>query len=169
MTQTQSQPTTVRGIHVLVGFLVFFGAIFAVNGIFLVSALRTHTGVVSEQPYRKGLNYNQRIAADEQQRALGWKHKLAFDPAQRRLQLSVNDRNGNTVTRLLVTGFIGRPSTVDHDRPLEFVESAASGHYTASVGDLPSGNWLVELKASRTAPGGEQTNYRLRKRIWLKR
>jgi len=61
-----------RGRHVLFAFLGFFGVIFAVNGVFLYAALSTHTGVVANEPYRKGLNYNQRIAAFQAQEQLGW-------------------------------------------------------------------------------------------------
>ena len=53
----------ITGRHVLIGMLVFFGVILGVNGMFLYSALSTYTGVVSDEPYRKGLNYNERIEA----------------------------------------------------------------------------------------------------------
>ncbi len=58
--------------------IAFFGVIFAVNGYFLYSALSTHTGVVAIEPYRKGLAYNERIAADERQKALGWQRQTSL-------------------------------------------------------------------------------------------
>ena len=67
MAAVKTERGTIQGWHVLVGMIVFFGIIFAVNGVFLVSALNTHTGIVSQQPYRKGLDYNARIAADARQ------------------------------------------------------------------------------------------------------
>ena len=39
------------GRHVLYTFIAFFGIIFAVNGVFLYSALKTNTGVVAIEPY----------------------------------------------------------------------------------------------------------------------
>ena len=43
----------IRGRHVLIGFLVFFGLIFLVNGVFLYSALTTFGGGEKGSPYRK--------------------------------------------------------------------------------------------------------------------
>lgn len=169
MASTQTQPTTLRGVHVLVGILLFFGVIFAVNGVFLVSALRTHTGIVSQQPYRKGLDYNQRIAAEKRQQSLGWQHALEAGSDGRRLRLSVTDRNSQAVSMLAVTGFIGRPSTVRYDQPLTLTETTTPGLYEAELSNLSSGNWIVELKASRNAGDGTNEIYRLRKRLWLKR
>ncbi|MGI9421769.1 MAG: FixH family protein, partial [Hyphomicrobiaceae bacterium] len=150
MTPTKSEPMTLRGSHVLAGVLLFFGVIFAVNGVFLVSALRTHTGVVSKQPYRKGLEYNQRIAADEQQKSIGWQDTLEVSPDRKHLRLIVNDKDGNAVSNLSVTGFLGRPATGRYDRPLTFAATANASAYEAPLDELPAGNWLVELTARKT-------------------
>jgi nitrogen fixation protein FixH len=40
-------------------FVLAFLVVFAVNGIFIYAALGTHRGVVSDQAYRNGINYNQ--------------------------------------------------------------------------------------------------------------
>ena len=87
------------GRHVLFMLLAFFGVIFAVNGFFLVSALRTHTGVVAVEPYRKGLAYNTRIAADARQSDLGWKEHLDIQSAGL-LTLSLTDGSGAVVLSL---------------------------------------------------------------------
>ena len=67
--ETPSRADNLNGRHVLIGLLLFFGTIFAVNGYFMFVALSTYTGVVADEPYRKGLAYNARIAADERTRA----------------------------------------------------------------------------------------------------
>ena len=61
-----------RGRHVLWAFLGFFATVFVVNGAMIYSAVSTHSGLVANEPYRKGLHYNERIAADERQARLGW-------------------------------------------------------------------------------------------------
>src|SRR5688572_2876208 len=78
-----------RGGHVLAAFLAFFGVIFAVNGVFLYMALSTHTGLVAQEPYRKGLHYNDRIAAAERQQALGWTSDLRLAPESGALTLAL--------------------------------------------------------------------------------
>ena len=50
-------------------FLGFFGVVFVVNGAMIYSAVSTHSGLVANEPYRKGLHYNERIDADERQAA----------------------------------------------------------------------------------------------------
>ena len=36
-------------------FLAFFGTVFAVNGAMIYAAVSTYTGLVANEPYRKGL------------------------------------------------------------------------------------------------------------------
>ncbi|MCB1512065.1 MAG: FixH family protein, partial [Hyphomicrobiaceae bacterium] len=104
-----------RGIHVLAIFLGFFGVVFAVNGVFLYQALSTHTGVVSRQPYRKGLEYNSRIADAERQQKLGWRDDLSYRREAGMLVVKITDKGGSPVTGLYVSGIIGRPSTAQQD------------------------------------------------------
>lgn len=164
----QEQGFTIQGWHVLAGMLAFFGIIFTVNAVFLVSALRTHTGIVSQQPYRKGLDYNNRISAYARQKALGWSHAVEIDMARKQVRLTLVDRHGRPVSGLLVNGFIGRPATEQYDRAVSLVETAKPGTYSADVEDLSPGNWLVQIEASEQRTGSSEIVYRLRKRLWLK-
>lgn len=159
---------TIKGGHVLAGILVFFGVIFAVNGVFLYAALDTHTGLVSKQPYRRGLDYNDRIAADERQKIRGWTHRVQLDLAKTKLRLDLADKHGRPVSGLRIKGFVGRPSTVQHDLPVHLAETEP-GTYTANLTRLSGGNWLVQLDASELKPAGPETVYRLKERVWLKR
>lgn len=157
----------IQGWHVAAGMVAFFGVIFAVNGYFLASALNTHTGIVSKQPYRKGLDYNRRIAADARQQELGWRHGIALAPDRRSVEMNLADRHGQPVTGLLVEGFIGRPSTEQHDVRFNLRE-VAPGRYKADIAGLAPGNWLLQVAAQRATSTGTETAYRLRKRLWLK-
>ena len=151
------------GRHVLLILVGFFGIIFAVNGWFLYSALSTHTGVVALEPYRKGLAYNERIAAEERQNALGWTDDLTIG-RDGRIRLRLKNPSGEPVRTASVSGSIGRPASAGFDHPLAFTEK--DGVFVAEAGALPEGNWVVEAVV-RAAPGQEPI-YRLRKRIWLK-
>lgn len=153
-----------NGRHVLVAFLSFFGIIFAVNGYFLYSALRTYTGVVAVEPYRKGLNYNDRIAADDAQASLGWTH--ALDAARSgSVILMLKTTDGAPVAGLTLRGTLGRPSTREHDRTLAFQE-VAPGRYQAEVGELEAGTWVAGIEAATVS--GQTAVYRGRNRLWLK-
>ncbi|MBI5104899.1 MAG: FixH family protein, partial [Solirubrobacterales bacterium] len=70
----------ITGKHVLLGMLAFFGLIIAVNIVMMRLALSTHTGVVAENTYRKGVKYNEEIAASERMALLGWRNQMALAP-----------------------------------------------------------------------------------------
>lgn len=164
MAEVRQSSSGLRGIHVLFGVLGFFGVVFAVNGVFLYEALSTYTGVVSKQPYRKGLAYNERIAAEEQQQKLGWAVETRFERATGRLLATIQDGRGSPVTGLKLIGMMGRPSTAELDKHVVLTEQE-SGVYEAQVGPRPDGRWMVELKAEK---GDGHVVYRLRRRLWLK-
>lgn len=151
---------TLKGQHVLGALVGFFGVVFAVNGVFLVSALRTHTGVVAVEPYRKGLAYNDRIALSDAQIALGWHDTIAVDRSGV-VVVTIAASNGEPVSQLRLTGRIGRAATETQDVRLTFSETA-SGQYRASTAELAPGSWVVEINAER----GE-ADYRARRRLWL--
>lgn len=168
MAAAKTERGTIQGWHVLAGMIAFFGVIFAVNGVFLVSALTTHTGIVSKQPYRKGLDYNKRIAAAALQQKTGWTHTVSLDHKQGIARFVLADKHGRPVSGLAVQGFLGRPSTEQHDTQLTLRETATPGTYSAHVGTLAPGNWLLQLEAREATSDGTKIAYCLRKRLWLK-
>ena len=157
---------TVKGYHVLFGVLSFFAVVFAVNGYFLFAALSTHSGVVAQEPYRKGLDYNSRIAADERQAELGWNETVSVT-GDGRVSVTVLDREAQPLSDLVVSGSIGRPSTVRHDRTFRLAEQER-GRYAAEVGALEPGNWIIAIEA-RSGADDTEPAYRARRRLWLKR
>ena len=155
-----------QGRHVLITFLAFFGTVFAVNGALLYFALATHSGLVASEPYRKGLAYNERIAADERQAALGWSAKVEIE-ASGALTLVVADREGRPVSGLAVSSLVGRPTTSKDEQRVVLAE-AAPGRYLATLGALGAGAWRVDIEARRTAQLEAGTDvYRIRRRVWL--
>lgn len=154
-----------RGRDVLLGLIGFFLIVFAVNGYFLYSALSTHTGVVANEPYRKGLAYNDRIAADERQARLGWTGDLEAERSGR-ISLSLSDRDGRAVTGQAVTVSIGRPVTGKDDTALALKETAP-GLYVAAGAALAPGAWIVSADVADHA-NAANPSYRLRRRVWLK-
>jgi nitrogen fixation protein FixH len=163
MSASRHLPNGLEGRHVLLAMLAFFGVVFAVNGVFLYSALSTHTGVVAQEPYRKGLHYNYRIAEGQRQDSLEWRDDLQLAPSGA-LTLSLRDRSGAPVSGLELTGTLGRPATVRQDLRLALVETEA-GRYGIAVGPLAAGAWIVSLEASEGA--SRTVVFRMRKRLWL--
>ncbi len=152
------------GRHVAWALLAFFGVIFAVNGYFLYAALSTHTGTVANEPYRKGLHYNERIAADEVQQGRGWAIGLALAPARDAVTLELKQPDGAPVTGLDVTAVVSRPTTSGFDQKLALKE-IAPGRYSAPLARLADGTWLVAVEGKLPAPG--DVPFRMKKRLLL--
>jgi nitrogen fixation protein FixH len=151
-----------NGRQVLVAFLAFFGAIFLMNGVLIYWAIATNSGLVANEPYRKGLEYNKRIAADERQRQLAWSDKLTLTK-DGQVALVVADKTGQPVSGLKVETVLGRPATNREDIRTALVE-VAPGRYEAHVAALGAGFWLIALEARRDS---EASLYRIRRRVWL--
>jgi nitrogen fixation protein FixH len=152
------------GRAVLAMFVSFFGIVFLVNGYFVASAIQTYTGVVAQEPYRKGLAYNNRIDADERQASLGWTAQLTTARVgPTRVELITRD--GHPVVGLAVTATIGRPSTNQFDRAIAFSETAP-GTYESPPAALDGGTWIVMLTAREG--GATEPVFQLRRRVWLK-
>jgi nitrogen fixation protein FixH len=152
------------GRHVLGLLLAFFGAVFVVNGALIYEAVRTNSGLVANEPYRKGLHYNARIAADERQAQLGWRDSLDVT-REGAVALVLKDGTGQPVAGLKVETVLGRPATNREDLRVALIE-VAPGRYEAHTPPLAAGNWVVALEA-RAAGDAEEPIYRTRRRLWL--
>ncbi|MFM9940118.1 MAG: FixH family protein [Hyphomicrobiaceae bacterium] len=156
-----------HGRHVLAGFVAFFAIVFAVNGYMLVAALRTHSGVVAVEPYRKGLAYNARIAAGERQAALGWTDTITAERSGR-VRVVLLDDQGSAPTAVALTGSIGRPTTSYGSHTLTF-RTIGNGLYETDVPPLEAGAWIVDIEARHVGGASEEPAYRARRRLWLQR
>jgi nitrogen fixation protein FixH len=131
-----------KGWHVLVAFLVFFGADIVVNAAFMISAYSTFPGETSETPYEDGLVYDQALAQSRAQHDLGWRI-VAGTTSDGRLQVQSVDRNGARVSRLRVSGQLERPATENGRKAVSFRETEP-GVYIADAG-LLRGAWDLSL------------------------
>lgn len=159
-----SRKPGLRGVHVLSAFLAFFGMIFLVNGTMIYSALRTHTGLVANEPYRKGLHYNDRIAASDRQALLDWADAVTLG-RDGRLAVRMTAAGGRPVPSLAMRAVVGRPATNREDRAIELKETEP-GVYAATLGVLDAGGWLVSLEARADRSAAEPI-FQARRRLWL--
>lgn len=159
-------PNGLTGRHVLIGILAFFGVMLAANGVFVYLALSTFGGLDASDAYRTGVNYKTRLAESEAQAARGWTVDVALTKQGDRLNASFLDRSGTPISGLAVTATIGRPATDKADRRIELGERGA-GRYGAAVEPLGPGSWVLSLTASRLTSRGEQSRFRLKRRLWV--
>ncbi len=126
----------IDGRHVLLVLCAFFGVIFLVNGIFAYLAIATFSGGDTSDPYRKGLRYNDTLAADERQAERGWQTDVAYDGTAGQLRVSLVDKAAEPLSGLQVAVRLSRPATSKDDLHLRLKE-VSHGVYAADVGLAP--------------------------------
>lgn len=127
---------------ILICFLAFFGVIFIVNGVFIYTAIRTQPGLVTDNPYEKGLNFNKIIQKQKNQPSLKDKVSVTNDI----LRWQLRDKNGKKITNADVTAHIIRPVQEGYDFHVPLTHKG-NGVYEAKL-DLPlDGLWSVKLES----------------------
>lgn len=166
MQQASRGEFRITGRFVLVSLLAFFGVVFAVNGTMLALALSTNSGVVANEPYRKGLKYNERIAADEHQMELGWKSEIIVDAKGKRIVATLTDRDGKPLQGMTATATVGLAVTDRDDLTAILVESVP-GTYEAPLQVADAGNFIANLEVKDPKDSSQGVVYRARRRLWL--
>ena len=156
------------GRHVLFGLIGFFAIVLVADAYLIYKAVSTFGGLETEDAYRKGLAYNDRIVAASAQAKRGWRDRLNYVPRTERLRIALLDREGTGVSGLDITASLGRPATNRFDRQLSFVQTGP-GIYEASVPGIESGWWMIGVKAKRSQPDRQNAIvYEAKRRLWIK-
>ena len=153
-----------KGHHVLMALVGFFGVMLIVNAIFVYLALATFSGGDTSNAYRKGLDYNETLAAAERLAARGWQTEIGYDDQAGRLSVSVRDRAGAPVTGLGLAAAFSRPATDKEDRAVGLTE-AEPGVYAAEI-RLTPGVWVISLAPSAESDPSTPA-YRLKHRLFV--
>jgi len=150
------------GRAVLFALLGFFAVVVAVNGVFIVYALRTHPGLSDDNAYQAGLAYNRLLAEVEAQRQLGWRMTLDNEAATAgRLIFRLSDRHGDAVIAEAATAQLRRPGLEAADRDIALVADGP-GLWHAPTADLAPGNWDVHVEVVRDGAPAYRAEWRLR-------
>ena len=153
-----------RGSHVLIAIVAFFCTVIAVNAAMIYSAISTYSGVVSSEPYRKGLHYNDRVQAGERQDRLHWQDVLTIDRSGQ-VALVLTGAQGQAINGLDIQIVIGRPTTNRHDIKVALA-AETPGLYTARITPLQPGSWIASVEA-RTSFSDADPVFRARRRLWM--
>jgi nitrogen fixation protein FixH len=155
----------VKGWHVLMVLMAFFGVTIAVNAYFVTMALQSAPGEYQKKSYLQGLRYNEVIAARQEQAAAGWTAALetrilpggAFEVA-----VAMKDARGAPIADLTVTGNLRRPAQSEHDHVLAFHDDG-KGIYRVQVPGVETGQWLLDFSAA-----GGQSPFYAEKTLWVR-
>lgn len=155
----------ITGRHVFYAIFGFFLTVTAVDAFMIYKALSTFGGIETQDAYRKGLQYNQRIEAEKVQRALGWTEETKLDGERQELTVFIKDRDQKGVDGLQVTVLMTRPATNREDQMVQLMP-VGSGRYSGKVRSLAEGTWIAVLKAQKASAHGEDILYQSKVRVW---
>lgn len=136
---------------IFVGGLVI---VIAVNAVMMTLAIGTFPGLETEDAYRKGIEYNQTIAAARAQDARGWHLDLHFTQSPEAgvhggdVSIAFVDRDGQALRELEVKVDFVRPLGEGIDDPLPFDERGGGVYGARFIAPLP-GQWDARILARR--------------------
>ncbi|WP_422363887.1 FixH family protein [Pyruvatibacter mobilis] len=167
MSDAETRGFRLTGWHVLAIFVLFFGVVFAVNGVMTYVALSTFSGIETPNAYQEGRDFNERLAAAEAQKALGWDVSIeetfeaAGDGAEVRVLITARDAGDAALAGFGGTVTFWRPVVQGEDVVTDLTETAP-GDYEG-IARLPArGHWEMRLELDT----GLDTPYYLEKRVW---
>lgn len=128
------------GRTVLFIFVTFFGVILAVNSVFMTYAITTHSGVVTEKPYEKGLAHDKTLEKARNQPK--WQSHITFENGV--LRWDLKDEKFVPIDSGNAKAFFMRPIKSGNDFNLT-LDYKGNGIYEAQP-DFPYiGAWNVKL------------------------
>lgn len=143
-------------------FVAMFAVVLAANGIMMIFAFTSWTGLETLGAYDKGIDYNRTLEAARAQEALGWRVEsqvVATGAQGVRIEVALRDRHGNTVTPERVRVRLIRPTHSGHDTMATLAKLAA-GRYGTDLTLPLRGQWDLLILAEH--PGGV---YQARRRV----
>lgn len=156
-------PRTGRKVFLL--FAAFFLVLLVVNGAFVLVAVLTNPGTVTDEAYEKGLAYNKVIDEAQSQQRLGWSHRLTIrmEPdGKQRIALRMSDARKQTLDRAGALIRFYRPVENGIDFDVHLKETRA-GTYIALASFPEPGAWDAYIAVRK---GNEI--YRARERVIIR-
>ena len=139
--------------------VLFFVVLTFVFGGFAYVAKTTHTGLVTDEAYEKGLAYNSTIEKAAAQDALGYVSDIGFK--DNIIYFSLVDATAQPITNAHVKLWLYRPVHDGDDVRLDMTE-VSKGQYKATIAPPEQGMWEIRIHAA--TPAGD---YQASKRVVL--
>lgn len=132
-------------------FILFFVALAGLEAWFVTLANRTFSGVVTDNAYAVGLNYDAVLAQRAAERRLGWATELTFEQQNElagRLTLAVTNRDGTALDGLEVRATAERMTRFPQIQTVDFRRQRA-GIYAGDLKVPLAGRWFVRVKVEQ--------------------
>lgn len=120
-------------------FVAFFVGLIIVNVIFVSLALNSHTGVVSENSYQEGLDYNKTIDEVKKEQELGW--QTVIEAKDNLLNVSLKDKEGKPLEGAKIIASM----TYIKDNFTIPLEDLGNGNYKSKFEFPHKGKWDIRI------------------------
>ena len=125
-------------------FVAFFVFLAIAECIFIYIATSTHTGLVTKNPYTKGINYNETVEAFELQQKLDWYGDIIFRDTD--LKFTLMDSHNSPIENAKVTAYFFYPPQDRKDFSVT-LDELDRGNYAKIITFPAKGRWLVRINA----------------------
>lgn len=123
-------------------FIVFFVILIILDSVFVYLATSTHRGVVTENAYNQGLNYNKIIEASKKQNDLNWKSEIIYQDDF--LNFYLENEKKDSFDGASVTAFLVRPTQTGYDFSIK-LEKQRNGKFQKLIKFPLKGQWDVKI------------------------
>lgn len=134
-----------KGGWVFMSFFVFFITFIAVDAFFVYKAISTNTGLVTENSYYKGLDYNKTLEEARIQKETGITGVIEYKEGL--LIFKLNAPNGTPIGNAKVTAKLIRPVNDKNDFLLSLT-SQPDMSYSAPAKLPANGQWTAYVEAT---------------------
>ena len=131
-------------------FVLFFVGLSIVYGTMVTIAFNTMPGIVTENPYEKGIAYNQTIKNAEEQAKLNWYGDIKYKSTSRQagiVSFTLKDSSGVPINSDSVSVNITRPIKSGMDFDIELNPINNFGSFQAAVSFPVQGLWELRFFA----------------------
>lgn len=152
-----------KGFHVLIVLLAFFGITIGVNVALTAYAISSFSGEDVSKPYQQGLEYNKALAARAAQSNLGWTALIDVQRVGKRggaIVVTIKGKDHGARAGLTVEVMLRRPTDASLDRTVA-LQANGEGKYSGTVDGLAAGQWDVIARTSAE----DGTPFEARRRI----
>ena len=131
-----------KGKIVLFSLISFFAVFSSVDAYFVYKAVSTHSGMVTENPYEKGLAYNQVIEKAKSQKALNITSDTTYKNGA--LTTVLKYKNGDPILGATVVADLVRNVHKGNDFQ-KILQYKGDGVYQSNLNLSLKGTWTVNL------------------------
>lgn len=128
------------------GVAIVLGSSFIANMTMIYFSAKSYDGLVEENYYLKGLNYQSEIDLKKKQKELGWNVEF-LDNIKDQYTIKIKDKDNKPISKAMVKISFFRPSKEGFDKTV-FLKEVESGTYQVETHLALEGFWSagIEIK-----------------------